>query len=298
MPGSPASPEDLDLLLVRCFTVLAEHGNFGRAATALHITPSSLSRRISRLEQQLGSRLLERTPQGSKLTEAGEVFLPLARTVLDSAARAAARTRAAGRLGRITVGYIGNIIVTPAVRELRRRHPDADVRTLHLPWHAPHTALLEHRVDVVVARLPFPTDHLRVTVLHDEPRVVAMPLDHRLAGRESVTLDDIAHEPLTRASDPVWDAFWRIDPRPDGSRAPEGPYAEGIEDKAELVAGGQALAIIPGSARLGAPRPDLTTVPLEGVGPCHVVLATRAEDRGRLVSAFRTYAEAHLRGPE
>ncbi|KIF77353.1 LysR family transcriptional regulator [Streptomyces sp. 150FB] len=296
MPASPASTEDLDLRLVRCFTVLAEHGHFGRAATALHLTPSSLSRGISRLEQQVGARLLDRTPQGSKLTEAGEVFLPLARTLLSSAAQAAARTKAAGRPSRITVGHIGNIIVTPAVRELRRRHPEADVRTLHVPWHEPHTALLEHRVDAVVARLPFPTDHLRVTVLHDEPRVVAMPLDHRLAGKESVTLDDIAHEPLTRASDPVWDAYWRIDPRPDGSRAPDGPYAEAVEDKVELIAGGQALAIIPGSAGLGTLRPDLTTVPLDGVDPCHVVLATRAEDRSRLVSAFRTYAEAHLRG--
>jgi alpha/beta hydrolase fold len=44
-------------------------------------------------------------------------------------------------------------------------------------------------------------------------------------------------------------------------------------------------------------RPDITTVPLEGVEPSHVVLATRAGDRSRLVAAFRKLAEAHLTGP-
>ena len=47
----------------------------------------------------------------------------------------------------------------------------------------------------------------------------------------------------------------------------------------------------------GSPRPDLTTIPLHGVEPSHVVLATRADDRSRLVAAFRTCAEAHLTGP-
>ena len=96
MADSP--PEaDLDLRLVRCFTVVAEHRHFGRAAAALHLAQPSLSRQIRRLEQQLGARLLDRTPQGSRLTEAGEVFLPLARALLRSAAQATARTRAAAQ---------------------------------------------------------------------------------------------------------------------------------------------------------------------------------------------------------
>ncbi|TMV00484.1 LysR family transcriptional regulator [Streptomyces sp. DASNCL29] len=68
-------PVDLDLRLVHSFTVIAEHRHFGRAAEALHITQPSLSRQIHRLEQQLGARLLDRTPRGSRLTEAGQVFL-------------------------------------------------------------------------------------------------------------------------------------------------------------------------------------------------------------------------------
>ncbi|MCO5972795.1 LysR family transcriptional regulator [Actinoallomurus soli] len=296
MPESPPPPMNLDLRLVRYFTVLAEHRHFGRAAAVLHTTQPSLSRQISRLEQQLGVRLLDRTPRGSELTEAGETFLPLAKTLLRSAAQVVARTRAAARPDRITIGYTTNLIVTPAVRELRHRHPDADVRTTYVNWNEPREALLDHRVDAVVTRLPFATDRLRVTVLYDEPRVLVVPLDHRLAGKESVTIDDIADEPLPRVSDPDWNAFWRIDPRPGGAPAPDGPLIEAVEDKAELVAAGQAIAIIPDGEHVRRLRPDLTTIPLEGVEPSQVVLATRADDRGRLVTAFRKIAEAHLSG--
>ncbi|MEV6128539.1 LysR family transcriptional regulator [Streptomyces violaceusniger] len=289
-------PVDLDLRLVRYFTVVAEYRHFRRAAEALHITQPSLSRQIRQLERQLGVRLIDRTPQGSKLTEAGEVFLSRAKALLRSAAQAAAHTRAAAEPSRITIGYIMNTIVTPAVRELRHRNPDADVHTLHLTWNDARAALLDHRVDAAVTRLPFPTGELQVTVLYDEPRVLVVPVDHPLAGKESVTVADIADEPLIRAADPVWNAFWRIDPRPDGSRAPDGPLAEGVEDKLELIASGQAVTIAPGAYGRGL-RPDLVTVPLHGVEPSHVVLATRADDNSRLVAAFRKCARVHLTGP-
>jgi len=297
MGDAPSSAADLDLRLVRYFTVVADHRHFGRAAAELRIAQPSLSRQVRRLEQQLGARLLDRTPRGTRLTEAGEVFLPRARALLRSAAQSAAATRAAAQPSKITIGYTPGLIVTPAVRALRRRHPDADVQTLHLGWNEPREALLDHRVDAAVTRLPIRTGGLHVTILYDEPRLLMVPLDHRLAGKESVTLDDIAGEPIPRLPDPLWNAYWRIDPRPDGSPAPDGPFVEALEDKNELIAAGQAVAIIPGGLPAGSIRPDLTTIPLHGVEPSHVVLATRAGDRSRLVAAFRKSAQDCLAGP-
>ncbi|MGH3292569.1 MAG: LysR family transcriptional regulator [Trebonia sp.] len=298
-PDQPVSPSpiDLDLRLVRYFTVVAAHRHFGRAAAELLIAQPSLSRQVRRLEQQLGARLLDRTPQGTRLTEAGEVFLPKARALLRSATEAAAATRAAARPSRVTIGYTVGLIITPAVRRLRREHPDADVRSLHLEWNQAREALLDHRVDAVVTRLPIGSDGLHVTILYDEPRLLLVPRDHRLAGKESVTLDDIADEPIPRLSDPAWNAYWRIDPRPDGSPAPDGPFVAALEDKNELIASGQAVAIVPGGVYSGQLRPDLTTIPLHGVAPSHVILATRAGDRGRLVAAFRRSAQELLTGP-
>ena len=139
------------------------------------------------------------------------------------------------------------------MRELRRQHPDADVQTLHLDWNEPRQALLDHRVDAAVTRLPFPTDRLHVTILYDEPRLLLVPLDHRLAGKESVTLDDIADEPMPRLPDPAWNAYWRIDPA--ARRQPGAGRAAGraLEDKIELIAAGQAVAIVPAGVQPPAP---------------------------------------------
>ena len=78
-----------------------------------------------------------------------------------------------------------------------------------------------------------------MTILYDEPRVLLVPRDHRLAGKESVTLDDIAGEPMPRLPDPAWNAYWRIDPRPDGTPVPDGPLvaARGRPDRLETVLG-------------------------------------------------------------
>src|ERR1700752_843970 len=134
MTDSASPVVDLDLRLVGYFVVLAEHRHYGRAAATLRVGQPSLSRQIRRLEQQLGARLLDRTPQGTRLTEAGEVFLPRAKALLRSAAQATAQARAAAPPSRIVIGYTPGVIVTPAVRELRREHPDAEVQALHVDW--------------------------------------------------------------------------------------------------------------------------------------------------------------------
>jgi DNA-binding transcriptional LysR family regulator len=294
---SASQEVDLDLRLIGYFVAVADHQHFGRAATQLRVAQPSLSRQIRRLEQQLGARLFDRTHQRTQLTEAGEVFLPLAKELLRSAAQAAAQARGAAQPSRIVIGYTTSLIITPVVCALRREHPDADVQTLHLDWNQKRDALLDHRVDAVVARLPFSTDQLHVTVLYAEPRVVIVPLDHRLAGRQSVTIDDIADEPIPklRDCDPAWNAFWRIDPRPDGRQAPDGPLFDTLENGLELVAAGQAVAVT--TVFHEVLRPDITAVPLEGVEPSHVVVASRAGDRSRLVAAFRKLAEVHLTAP-
>ena len=285
---------DLDLRLVRYFTVVAEHGHFGRAAQALHVAQPSLSRQVRRLEDLVGARLLDRTPQGSTLTDAGRTFLPRALALVRAADDAVGEARATGRQRRLTVGWAGDLVVTDVVRALRRAHPDAEIETRHVAWDDVRPALLDRRVDVVVGRAPFGAEGLELEVLGEQPRVLVVPLDHRLAGKEQVSLDDFAHEPLVRSPDPVRDAFWRIDPRPDGTRAPDGPLAGEREDKFELVAAGEALTMMPDPGPGVRLRADLTTVPVEGVAPVQVVLATRAGRRGELLAAFATLTRERL----
>ena len=290
MPASSPPPTDLDLRLVRYFTVVAEFGHFGRAAQELRVAQPSLSRQIQRLEQQVGARLLDRTPHGTRLSAAGEQFIPRARALLRLAAQASAAAREAAEPQGIGIGLLPHIDVAAAVHEFRARHPEAAVRIVELAWNEPREALLQRRVDVAVTRLPITARGLRVTPLHREPRALVVPRGHRLAGRQAVTLDAFADEPLISLSDPAWNAFAHVDPRPDGSRPLDGPRVEVLEDTLELIAAGQAVAILP--AGLAAGRTDLVAVPVLDAEPVQVVLVTRAGEDNRLVADFREQAGA------
>ncbi|SFJ30969.1 DNA-binding transcriptional regulator, LysR family [Amycolatopsis sacchari] len=270
---------------MRYFTVVAEHENFGRAATALHLAQPSLSRQIQRLEDLLGVRLLDRGPQGSSLTDAGRAFLPQARALLHTAREATLAARAAAPRPTLTIGYIEDFVVTPVVRELRHRHPGARITARHLDWHAAG-ALLEHEVDALVARLPMalPAAQVQVTVLYEEPFVLVVPAFHRLAGKESVWLDDLVGEGLVTCRQ-TGAAF----------TPPEDvTVVESIEDKLERVAEGRASGLLPAGDRRLALRPDLVAIPVEDAEPCRVVVATRAADPNPLLPAFRAAAKAHL----
>ncbi|MGK3203457.1 LysR family transcriptional regulator [Amycolatopsis sp. MEPSY49] len=286
----PVPGSELDLRLVGYFTVVAEHANFARAAAVLHVAQPSLSRQIQRLEHHLGVRLFDRTPQGSRLTEAGHAFLPQAQALLQAARQAEAVARDAGAPREFTIGYVEDLVITHAVRRLRRRHPTVDIRTRHVAWNDAH-ALTDRRVHALVARapLPYPADRLRLTELWTEPRVLVVPKSHRLAGKESVAFDDLRDEALPECPSavPQWSDFARLEPRPDGVAARNAPTGyESFEDKLDLVAEEGAVLILAAGDRRPQLRPDLTTVPIEGIAPVRVVLATRVDDANPLITDF------------
>jgi len=268
--------------------------HIGRAAAELHLAQPSLSRQIRRLEEQLGVRLFDRTAHGSRLTPAGRAFLVQANELLGAARHAVARVRAAATSGTITIGYMPGLPITPAVRDLRERHPDAEIHTQYLTWEDTR-CLAEHRVDVVLAWQPFvfPMEGYRVTVLYEDPRVLVVPTTHRLAGRKSVTLADFADEPLVEFPMPgasaEWRAFWWPE-RPDGGRRPVGPAVHTVQDKFEVVALGKAVIMHPRSDRSFLTRPDLTSIPIEDFPPCHAVMLTRPVEDNSMVDEFRRSA--------
>ncbi|MFD6446140.1 LysR family transcriptional regulator [Promicromonospora sp. NPDC060204] len=268
---------DLDLRLIRYFVAVAEHAGFGRAADALHLAQPSLSRQIQRLEHQLGARLLDRTPHGSVLTAAGTAFLPHARALLGQARRAAAVAREAGTSRTFTLGHTGGTDVGDVARALRARLPGALVRTRHLEEASAAQALRDRAVDGLIARLPLPAESLRVVPLYRERRVLAVSTAHPLAGRTSVTPGELDGEARVScgATDEAWTSFWRLE---DGGGAPV-PLApstvETFEDKLELVAAGEAVAILPEGDRRLALWPGVTTVPVVGAETVQVVAAYR-----------------------
>lgn len=287
---------DLELRLVRYFTVVAEQLNFSRAAAELRVAQPSLSRQIQRLEKRLGVRLLDRTPQGALLTEAGKAFLPQAQALLQAARQAARTARAYTPVGKLIIGYVEDLVITPALRELRRVHPGAEIGTRHLECHE-QRAFTDGQVDVLVARAPLfiPTDGARITALYEEPRMLVVPADHHLADWASVSPDDFAGEQFicphggARALYPIG-SLQDNDPGPISA----GPINESFQDRLELIAGGQAIAVLPVGDRRISLRADLVSVPVVGFPASTVVVATRVGEPNPLVAEFVRTARAHL----
>ncbi|MFJ6838514.1 LysR substrate-binding domain-containing protein [Streptomyces sp. NPDC091209] len=180
------------------------------------------------------------------------------------------------------------------MQELRRRHPDSQVRTRHLDWR--HTrALAERRVDALVAYRPlsFPTDGFRVTKLREESRVLLTSASHHLANEKAVSVRVLSDEELVACvSTP---AVWST-PKPVGGRPAPPPPAidDSYEDKPELIATGHCVAIFPAGDRRAAAREDIAQVPVVDIDPCEVVLVTRADDPNPLLGSLEDVAHTVL----
>ncbi|MEZ4428944.1 MAG: LysR family transcriptional regulator [Nannocystaceae bacterium] len=89
----------MSLTQLESFVAVAEEGRLGRAARRLHVSQPPLTRRIQRLEDELGVRLFDRTARGMALRPAGEVLLSHARAILAAVGRARDSLHALARDG-------------------------------------------------------------------------------------------------------------------------------------------------------------------------------------------------------
>ncbi|WP_414639986.1 LysR family transcriptional regulator [Amycolatopsis sp.] len=277
---------DFDLRKLRSFVAVAEELHFGRAAARLHIAQPALSRQIRGLEDELKTALFVRDRRSTVLTAAGEQLLADARDLLAAAEAVHRRvTAAAAAKPVLTVGFMPGIVVTPAVRALAGRRPDVGVRLLRTGWHDQVAVLHDGRVDVSIVRLPIDRRGLAVRPLFTEPRVVMVPATHRLAGKESVSVTELADEHLLQDPDAVPE--WRdiaVELRaPD---RPEVPQVHSVEEKLELVAAGAGISVLPLSTAAFYTRPDVIGIPVADIAPNRVALAWLAARRSPVIEAF------------
>jgi DNA-binding transcriptional LysR family regulator len=122
----------LDPRQLQCFVAVAEEGNLSRAAARLHIAQPPLTRRIHRLEQEIGAELFRRTAAGMELTEPGGVLLEHAYRILELSDRALQTTEhsRSGTFGHLLVAYYDSAIlhgIPTLFREFGRDNPDVTV---------------------------------------------------------------------------------------------------------------------------------------------------------------------------
>ncbi|MFI6068244.1 LysR family transcriptional regulator [Micromonospora sp. NPDC051227] len=277
---------DVDLRKLRYFVAVAEELHFGRAAARLHIAQPVLSRQIRAFEHELRAELFVRDRRSTVLTEAGRQLLTDARPLLASADALRRRVqRAAHGRPTFTIAFMPGIIVTAEARAIAARHPDLAVNVVRTSWDDQTDIVREGRADVSYVRLPVDQRGLRLRPLFTEPRVVVLPTDHRLAGKESIDLAELIEERLLQDPDAVPE--WRDLPnRPIDPDPRPRPELNSVEEKLEHVAAYAGVVILPLSTATFYTRPDVIHVPVADLGPNQVCLAWAEGNRSPLVHEF------------
>ncbi|MDI7416908.1 LysR family transcriptional regulator [Cronobacter turicensis] len=117
---------------IAVFVQVVESGSFSAAARKLGSTPSSVSRSVSRLERELGCKLLVRTTRKLRLSEPGSGVFQRAASMMDAARDVMAQGGTASQApqGRVTLGVpkaVGRFVIHPLMETFLARYPEVDI---------------------------------------------------------------------------------------------------------------------------------------------------------------------------
>jgi DNA-binding transcriptional LysR family regulator len=191
----------MELRQLRSLVVLADERHFTRAAARLHIAQPALSQQLRRLEEELGLVLVDRTTRRVELTEAGQALVARARAALGEldAARAEMQERTGLLAGTVTIGTTqtpGPVDVPRLLAGFHREHPGIG---LQLREGLSRSLVDDLRGDalelaVITDLEPTAMRGLDRHRLAEEPLVVVVPVDHRLASRARIPMRELRDE--------------------------------------------------------------------------------------------------------
>ncbi|MFD9698629.1 LysR substrate-binding domain-containing protein [Lentzea sp. NPDC059081] len=258
----------MELRTLRYFVAVAEELHFGRAARRLHMSQPPLSRAIKLLEHDLGTALLQRSPAGVALTDAGRTLLHEAKALLDQADRI--RAKIARRT--LTVGILGDHGAAEVAAAFRRKHPDVEVVVKEADLADPTCGLRARQVDVALTRGPFDETGLRTRVLRRDPVGAVLRADDPLARHERITTADLAGRDWFQfpdGTDELWRSYWN------GGRSRGGPTVRAVQECVQSVLWNGSVGLAPLGHDLGD---GVVVVPLDDLPPSPVVIAWVDDD--------------------
>lgn len=249
----------IELRVWRQFMAVAEELHFGRAALRLHMTQPPLTQAIALLEKTLGLRLFDRTKRSVRLTPAGAALLPEVRDLLARAQAlpAHARAAAAGELGRLRLAFVSTVgftLLPQWVRAFREQYPQVQLELIEATGDVQLEALTHGEIDAgfILHSPGFAPQGLTRVPVNQEPLLVALPEQHRLAALPEPALADVLAEPLVifprRILPSLYDAIFALY-HAAGSSPQIAQEAIQMQTIVNLVSAGLGVAWVPGSVR-------------------------------------------------
>src|SRR5579862_4141809 len=292
----------MELRHLRYFVAVAEEENVSKAALKLHVSQPGISRQIRDLEDEIGFQLFERSAKSVRLTPAGNVFLGEARAVLQRAHEAVEKARAAdgAASSEINIGYAPSLtvqILPQALRKFQNQFPKVRVALHDLSTEEMLAQLGDGKLQVALTVKPS-AKLLRGLQFEELARYgmrVAVAPKHPLAKSKSVSLEQIAREPLigySRKDYPEYHTMLDKLFAPVGRKPRIAGEHDGVASLIAAVESGHGFALVPECLTCMVGE-RLKLIPLtQSLPPIPVGAVWREPDKSGLAKHFIAAAKA------
>ena len=195
--GEPGGRPLIDTRRLFHFFHVVRSGSLTAAEAQLDVAQSTLTRQIQQLEAEMGTRLLERTGRGVVPTEAGEILLRHAESILADMSEAVdeiarSRREPAGQLSVAAPQMVSTLFMPEVIRRLVDRFPDLRLTVLEAATGQVHEHLAAGHVDVAVLVIAPKTHRLHLKKVGTEPLRLVVHRSHPLARAEAVAREALA----------------------------------------------------------------------------------------------------------
>jgi len=259
---------NFDLNDLLAFRAVAELGNFRKAAESVHLSQPAFSRRIDKLEQALGVRLLERTTRRVELTTVGRDFERRVRHLLDELDNTLLGIRgvAATRMGEVTVACVPSTVYYYLSQVIRRYHMDSPkvrVKVFDAGANESLAAVARGEADFGINFMGAQEGDLDFTPLIEERFVAACRRDHPMAKMRRVTWSQLSEYDYIAVSRTSGNRLLLDQALVGVPGLPQSIYeTQHVTTMLGLVEAGLGVAAVPAMAMPGADHPLLVKVPL------------------------------------
>ena len=295
---------DVELRELRIFLVLADELHFGRTAERLGISQPTVSEAIRILESRLGVRVFDRTSRRVRLTPAGEDLRRRVGPALAAMERALAETSELSRSvrGLLRIGFVLTTEGPPLSRLVavfRAQHADCEVRLAEVETFDAHRALRRGDIDVLCNWLAGGESDLAASQpFAHYKRALAVAPSHRLAGRRTVSVEDLADEGVALLPPSVPSGIYDllVPPcTPSGRPIRRTQPVQTVNEILALVALGQIVH--PTSSDVPIfDRDDIVLVPFDDLAPLPLGLVWLASRDNPRIRALDTLASSMAAG--
>jgi len=184
---------------LRVFLSVAKHLSFSKAAEELHLTQPAISKRIMSLEKQLGKPLFERFKRKVLLSEAGEMLLPNAKSILTKLEDTENLISGLGQVvtGKLAIAFshhVGLHRLPPYLKRFKESYPGVTLDIQFIDSDAGYQKILDAEVELAVITLKSELlEDIQTTKLWTDPLVFVCSHNHELHLKDNVTLEDLSH---------------------------------------------------------------------------------------------------------